>query len=160
MSCIIHDNINTDKPTVGTKNFQSFSLVRKLEGTNLPPNVNEQIRGMKTNVFWFQNERQLLEQFINKIQIIDPDIITAHNLCGGIFETLIARIQFLKINHWSRLGRKKRSELPKIKNDQVSSYSGGLWLPRQVTCGRLMCDTCLSARELIRETNYTLGNLA
>ena len=40
------------------------------------------------------------------------------------------------------------------------SYSGGFWLPRQATCGRLLIDTFLSARELIRETNYDLQHLA
>ena len=29
-----------------------------------------------------------------------------------------------------------------------------------VTCGRLMVDTYVSSKELIRETNYELGNLA
>ena len=34
------------------------------------------------------------------------------------------------------------------------------WVPRQVSCGRLLVDTFLNAKELIRETNYDLGHLA
>ena len=33
-------------------------------------------------------------------------------------------------------------------------------MPRQVSCGRLLVDTFLNAKELIRETNYDLGHLA
>jgi len=34
--------------------------------------------------------------------------MVSHNLCGGMFEILLARLGFLKINHWSRIGRFKR----------------------------------------------------
>jgi hypothetical protein len=41
------------------------------------------------------------------------------------------------------------------KNDgSISS-----WVPRQVSCGRLLVDTFLNAKELIRETNYDLKYL-
>ena len=63
----------------------------------------------------------------------------------------------LRINHWSRIGRMKRSNMPTRKAD---SYGISSWLPRQVSCGRLLVDTFLNSKELIRETNYDLGNLA
>jgi hypothetical protein len=34
------------------------------------------------------------------------------------------------------------------------------WIPRVVSCGRLLVDTFLNSKELIRETNYDLGYLA
>ena len=34
------------------------------------------------------------------------------------------------------------------------------WIPRAVTCGRLLIDTYLNAKELVRETTYDLGYLA
>lgn len=34
----------------------------------------------------------MLEAFINKVFIIDPDLLIAHNLCAGIIELILARI--------------------------------------------------------------------
>lgn len=90
---------------------------------------------------------------------VDPDLLIAHNLCGGVFDLLLSRIQYLKINHWSRIGRLKKQSIPSKKFDQAG-YGGSHWIPRQVTCGRLLVDTFLTAKELIRETNYDLTHLA
>mmetsp|Transcript_24497 Transcript_24497/g.32830 ORF Transcript_24497/g.32830 Transcript_24497/m.32830 type:complete len:119 (+) Transcript_24497:1032-1388(+) len=98
----------------------------------------------------------MLETFISKLHLIDPDLLVSHNLCGSVIEVLLARISYLRINHWSRLGRMKRASMPQRKFD--SGFSS--WLPRQVSCGRLLVDTFLNAKELIRETNYDLGHLA
>ena len=103
----------------------------------------------------------MIEAFINRMTTVDPDLLIAHNLCGGMFELLLSRIGFLKINHWSRIGRMKKSNIPSKKFDSGSSnYGGSQWIPRQVTCGRLLVDTFLTAKELIRETNYDLTHLA
>jgi DNA polymerase alpha subunit A len=97
----------------------------------------------------------MLEAFINKLHTTDPDLIIAHNLCGSVIEILLNRIGILKINHWSRIGRMKRNTIPQRKNDgSISS-----WVPRQVSCGRLLVDTFLTAKELVRETNYELRYL-
>lgn len=64
----------------------------------------------------------------------------------------------MNIPHWSRIGRLKRSNIPMRK--EAASYTGSQWLPRLVSCGRLMVDTYVSAKELVRETNYDLGYLA
>lgn len=90
--------------------------------------------------------------------MIDPDLLIAHNLCGGLFELLLSRMQYLKISHWSRIGRLKKQTIPTKKFDQ-GGYGGSQWIPRQVTCGRLLVDTFLTAKELIRETNYDLTHL-
>lgn len=88
--------------------------------------------------------------------MVDPDLMVSHNLCGSVIEVLLNRISYLRINHWSRLGRMKRNSMPQRKLD-ASMHS---WVPRQVSCGRLLVDTFLNAKELIRETNYDLGHLA
>jgi DNA polymerase alpha subunit A len=67
----------------------------------------------------------MLEALINKLFIIDPDLLIAHNLCGGIIELLLARIQYLKISHWSRIGRFKRATIPNKKFDQAGGSFGG-----------------------------------
>lgn len=51
----------------------------------------------------------MLEAFIGRVLQVDPDLMVAHNLCGGMFDLLLARIQYLKVNHWSRIGRLKKA---------------------------------------------------
>jgi DNA polymerase alpha subunit A len=97
----------------------------------------------------------LLDNFINKLHVIDPDLLIAHNLCGNVIEVLLNRISMMKINHWSRIGRMKRNTMPQRKNDGSASS----WVPRQVSCGRLLVDTFLCSKELVRETNYDLPHL-
>lgn len=98
----------------------------------------------------------MLEAFIAKLGIIDPDMIIAHNLCGGLFEVLLARVRQNQVQHWSRIGRFKRQQMPRVGN---TGFAGSQWVPRQVSCGRLLVDTFLTAKELVRETKYDLGHL-
>jgi DNA polymerase alpha subunit A len=43
---------------------------------------------------------------------------------------------------------------------KLDSFGANSWIPRIVSCGRLLVDTFLNSKELIRETSYDLGNLA
>ena len=52
----------------------------------------------------------------------------------------------------------KKATFPTRKFDM--SFGGNQWLPRVISCGRLLVDTFLTAKELIRETSYDLGALA
>ena len=65
----------------------------------------------------------------------------------------------LNVPHWSRIGRLKKNSIPTRKTDQ-GGYSGSAWIPRMVSCGRLMVDTFVSSKELVRETQYDLTYLA
>jgi DNA polymerase alpha subunit A len=72
----------------------------------------------------------MIEAFINKVTMIDPDLLIAHNLTGGPFELLLSRIQYLKISHWSRIGRLKKQSMPTKRFDTGGSYGGSQWIPR------------------------------
>ena len=73
----------------------------------------------------------MLEAFIGKILQLDPDFLVSHNLCGGIIEVLLARFGLLKVSHWSRIGRFKKSTIPMAKKIETgSSYGGSHWAPR------------------------------
>jgi len=100
-----------------------------------------------------------MEAFVAKFFQIDPDVMLSHNLCGSVFEVIMSRIHLLKVPHWSRIGRLKKQSFPMRRADQTG-YSGSNWLPRISTCGRLLVDTYVSSKELVRETNYDLSNLA
>ncbi|KAF7803369.1 DNA polymerase alpha catalytic subunit [Senna tora] len=64
------------------------------------------------------------------------------------------------ISTWSKIGRLNRSIVPKLS--RVSSVSGSGVTPRIMSCvaGRLLCDTYLCARDLLKEVSYSLTQLA
>lgn len=53
--------------------------------------MQEKLKKQK-NIQIFQSEREMLEVFINKVFLTDPDMLIAHNLCGSVIEILLARI--------------------------------------------------------------------
>jgi DNA polymerase alpha subunit A len=159
ISCLIHDKVECDRQTTRPENdYKVFSLVRKLENLPYPYQFTDDLKKMKSPVSSFANEKAMLEFFISKVSKLDPDLIVAHGLCEGMFDCLMDRIDKNKVNMWSRIGRFKRNLIPKSNKKDISF--GGFWMPRQATVGRLLCDTFLTSRELIRETNYDLTELS
>ena len=101
-------------------------MLRKLDAKPMPFDFERLLKTRKGSpVHFFQSEKQLIEAFINKVTQIDPDLLVAHNLCGGLFELLLARIQYLRVNHWSRIGRMKKNQIPTKKFDQAGGGYGG-----------------------------------
>jgi len=134
--------------------------MRKLDRKPWPFDMQQKLKQKQdSQVTLFETERQMLEALIARFYQIDADVLLSHNLCGSVFEVLMARIQMFNIPHWSRIGRLKKSSFPARKLDQ-GGYSGSSWIPRMVSCGRLLVDTFVSSKELVRETSYDLGYLA
>ncbi len=78
-------------------------------------------------------ERELLSLFLNKVQLIDPDVVRSglfccivcrqlvlqvvgHNILGFDLDVLLHRIKHHNVPHWSRLGRLRRSQMPKLSS--------------------------------------------
>ena len=158
ISCLVHTNINQDGPTNDQSAIQRFSMIRRHGGKPWPYDLQQRLRqsGQANTLNLFGTEKQLLEALIARMYRIDADVLVAHGLCGSVMEILLSRIQHLKVPHWSRIGRFKRNHVPQRPQ---GGYSGS-WLPRTATVGRLLVDTFLSAKELVRETNYDLTYLA
>jgi DNA polymerase alpha subunit A len=57
------------------------------------------------------------------------------------------------------VGRLRRSTFPSTFNSN-SNTSGREQFGANLTAGRLICDTYLSAKEFIRETTYSLTHLS
>ncbi|CAB1340897.1 unnamed protein product, partial [Coregonus sp. 'balchen'] len=76
-----------------------------------------------------------------------------HDIFGFDLEVLLQRITVCKVPHWSKIGRLKRSNMPKLGG------RGG-FAEKSATCGRLVCDVEISAKELIRCKSYHLTELA
>jgi len=68
-------------------------LLRKLDQQPLPVDLSQKLRLKKdTKIQVFQSEKPMLETFISKLHMIDPDLLVAHNLCGNVIEVLLSRI--------------------------------------------------------------------
>lgn len=104
----------------------------------------------KTEVINCDKERNLLEEFLNRLSKFDPDLIVGYD-CGFQFDVLMHRVFSLRIQNWSRIGRLKRS-LPSIFKGRV--------LLNQALSGRLICDIQNSAKELnLKVRSYDLQSL-
>lgn len=77
-------------------------------------------------------------------------MIVGHNIWGYELELLLSRCHDLKVATWSKVGRCRRTEAVKTN----------AWGLASAVAGRLVCDTYLSAKELLRETTYSLTSLA
>jgi DNA polymerase alpha subunit A len=79
---------------------------------------------------------------------------------GFDLDVLLHRMQACTIPTWSKLGRLRLEKMPRL---QKGPGGGGesTWAERQVTGGRLLCDTYITAREFLRsQKNYKLSTLA
>uniref|UniRef100_A0A3Q2FW74 DNA polymerase n=1 Tax=Cyprinodon variegatus TaxID=28743 RepID=A0A3Q2FW74_CYPVA len=99
------------------------------------------------------SERTLLGFFLAKMHKIDPDVLVGHDIFGFDLEVLLQRIHACKVPHWSKIGRLRRANMPKLGGR-------GAFAEKSATCGRLVCDVEISAKELIRCKSYHLTELA
>ena len=61
---------------------------------------------------------------------------------------------------WSRIGRLKRAAFPALGGGGHTFGGGAGTGMMSAIAGRLLCDTYLGARELLREVDYTMATLA
>jgi len=47
-----------------------------------------------------------------------------------------------------------------MRKQDSNNFGSNQWISRAVSCGRLLVDTFMTSKELIRETNYDLTHLA
>ena len=108
ISCMMNDKVECDKQTKHPeKSNMAFSLVRKMEKLPYPYKFEEIIKKKIVPTSSFDREKLLLESFMTRVSKYDPDMLVAHGLCEGLFETLIDRIDKNRVSQWSRLGRFK-----------------------------------------------------
>jgi DNA polymerase alpha subunit A len=102
------------------------------------------------------NERAMLSRLLAQIGQWDPDVLVGHNAWGYDMEVLLNRCVELGIKTaWSKLGRRRRTGVLTKGSTKNKDYAIA-----DAVAGRLLCDTYLSSKELLRETNYSLTNLA
>lgn len=76
-------------------------MIRKIPEFGFPYDFDKEIKAKNQAVEVLQNEKLLLDMFITKIKLVDPDFIVCHGLTTGMFEILLSRINFHKVTHWS-----------------------------------------------------------
>uniref|UniRef100_A0A803TRE8 DNA polymerase n=1 Tax=Anolis carolinensis TaxID=28377 RepID=A0A803TRE8_ANOCA len=152
ITALVHHKFCLDKaPPVPP--FQThFCVISKPNDCIFPYDFKETARHKKAKIEIATTERTLLGFFLAKIHKIDPDVIVGHNIYGFDLELLLQRINFGKVPHWSKIGRLRRSNMPKL-----GGRSG--FAEKSATCGRMVCDVEISAKELIRCKSYHLTDL-
>eukprot|EP01117_Protostelium_nocturnum_P013402 TRINITY_DN4996_c0_g1_i2.p1 TRINITY_DN4996_c0_g1~~TRINITY_DN4996_c0_g1_i2.p1 ORF type:complete len:1200 (-),score=325.24 TRINITY_DN4996_c0_g1_i2:2633-6232(-) len=161
ISGVVHKQVSVDGSTQLEKGKQSiFTMIRKVEGLVLPVDLEKNLKNARNkHVTLFQNERTLLAELNEKLIQIDPDMIIGHNFIGFDLDVLLHRMEATKNPHWSRLGRLRRTHMPKLQSG-LGGMGESTWEEKTVTSGRLICDTYLVSKDLVREKNYRLSELA
>ncbi|KAF2295265.1 hypothetical protein GH714_032367 [Hevea brasiliensis] len=135
-----------------------FTVVRKLEGGIFPMGFSKEVteRNIKagSNVLGIESsERALLNRLMIALNKLDSDVLVGHNISGFDLDVLLHRAQACRVpsSMWSKIGRLKRSVMPKLTKGNAMFGSGAS--PGIMSCiaGRLLCDTYLSSRDLLKE---------
>ena len=158
-SALTHRGVRTDAQTEDVNALDHFTVVRPAVRGGMPLDLRAVSRGNKRwdgHLEITSNERSLLSFLVARVHRIDPDVIVGHNIYGFDLDVLLHRMKTNKVSQWSKLGRLRLSHMPKSVdgNNGITHFLG------QLARGRLVCDTYLAARELIRETSYRLRELA
>ncbi|XP_063224036.1 DNA polymerase alpha catalytic subunit isoform X2 [Bacillus rossius redtenbacheri] len=149
IGCLVHHQFPVDRAPPQPPFQQHFCAFTRPSDQPWPYDVRAATAGFKaTRLERSDSERGLLGFFLAKLFKVDPDLIVGHDVCGYGLDVLVHRLLANKIPQWSRLGRLRRGN-PAVKHQ----------VERNSTCGRLLCDVKISAKELIRARSYDLGTL-
>ncbi|XP_061211120.1 DNA polymerase alpha catalytic subunit isoform X4 [Neopsephotus bourkii] len=152
LASLVHQKFPLDKAPPQPPFQTHFCVVSKPNDCIFPYDFKEVIKRKNAKIEIAATERTLLGFFLAKIHKIDPDVVVGHNIYGFDLEVLLQRINVCKVPHWSKIGRLRRSNMPKLGG------RGG-FAERNAACGRMICDVEISAKELIRCKSYHLPEL-
>uniref|UniRef100_A0A3Q3G7W1 DNA polymerase n=1 Tax=Kryptolebias marmoratus TaxID=37003 RepID=A0A3Q3G7W1_KRYMA len=153
LAALVHHQFHMDKAPPQPPYQTHFCVISKPADCIFPYDFKEAVRKKNGKVEIAGTERSLLGFFLAKMHKIDPDVLVGHDIFGFDLEVLLQRINVCKVPHWSKIGRLKRSNMPKLGGR-------GAFAEKSATCGRLVCDVEISAKELIRCKSYHLTELA
>jgi len=155
---MFHKGVSIEGETANKNEIVHQTYVRQLTGQSWPFDMRtaNKKKIADKHLQLLNNENALLGVFCSQVQKLDPDVILGHDLHGFQIEVLLHRMNAHRIPHWSKLGRLKKNNMPNL-NTKSSSFA---LVDSGAVCGRVMCDTMTSAKELIRENEYSLAGLA
>ncbi|KAI0272419.1 hypothetical protein BC834DRAFT_921889 [Gloeopeniophorella convolvens] len=147
----IWSNIQLDDPTPPEAlPCTVHTFVRPLG--RFPPGFEAKIKSnMKGVISPMNNERMLLNSFLVTLHKADPDIFVGHDFLGSSLDILLHRMRELKADHWSRIGRFRRSKWPGIGRQGTNL---------RFLNGRLLCDLASDgAKSMISSTTWSLTEM-
>ena len=152
--------------------LSAFTIVRKLDGRPFPPGFDAAVSRASTGALagagggpalaGLPTEKALLGAALARLKQVDADVLVGHNAAAFDLDVLLHRSLALKVPHWSRLGRLKRTKPPRGGGGAGGAPGGGgaSFALMSAMAGRLLCDTYLQARDTVKEVDYTLGTMA
>ncbi|XP_041670511.1 DNA polymerase alpha catalytic subunit [Cheilinus undulatus] len=152
LAALVHYNFHMDKAPPQPPYQTHFCVVSRPVDCIFPYDFKEAVRKKNGKVEIASTERTLLGFFLAKMHKIDPDVLVGHDIFGFDLEVILQRINVCKVPHWSKIGRLRRANMPKLGGR-------GSFAEKSATCGRLVCDVEISAKELIRCKSYHLTEL-
>lgn len=152
LAALIHYRFHMDKAPPQPPYQTHFCVISRPADCIFPYDFSEAVRKKNGKVEIASTERTLLGFFLAKMHKIDPDVLVGHDIFGFDLEVLLQRINVCKVPHWSKIGRLRRSNMPKLGGRSA-------FAEKNATCGRLVCDVEISAKELIRCKSYHLTEL-
>ncbi|KAF8507515.1 hypothetical protein BU17DRAFT_78091 [Hysterangium stoloniferum] len=120
---------------------------------NIFPNGFEEKARMNklSKIMPMKNERMLLNQLLVTLHKTDPDVIVGHEFLGVSLDVLLHRMRELKPEHWSRIGRFRRSRWPTVGKQGTNM---------KFLNGRLLCDLASDgAKGMITSTTWSLTEM-
>ncbi|XP_041824817.1 DNA polymerase alpha catalytic subunit [Melanotaenia boesemani] len=153
LAALVHYRFHMDKAPPQPPYQNHFCVISKPVDCIFPYDFKEAVRKKNGKVEIAATERTLLGFFLAKMHKIDPDVLVGHDIFGFDLEVLLQRINVCKVPHWSKIGRLRRVNMPKLGGRSA-------FAEKNATCGRLVCDVEISAKELIRCRSYHLTELA
>ncbi|XP_057544544.1 DNA polymerase alpha catalytic subunit isoform X1 [Amaranthus tricolor] len=171
-SIISCNKVKIDTPMLGSEwkrpgVLNHFTVVRKLDGGIYPVGFTKEaaernLKAGNTVLTYASSERALLLLLMAELHKSDSDVLVGHNISGFDLDILLHRVQACRVSSsvWSKIGRLKRATMPKLTKG--SSVFGSGASPGIMSCiaGRLLCDTYLCSRDLLKEVSYSLTQLA
>ncbi|XP_058497932.1 DNA polymerase alpha catalytic subunit [Solea solea] len=152
LAALVHYQFHMDKAPPQPPYQTHFCVVSKPADCIFPYDFRDAVKKKNGKVEIAATERTLLGFFLAKMHKIDPDVLVGHDIFGFDLEVILQRINVCKVPHWSKMGRLRRANMPKLGGR-------GSFAEKSATCGRLVCDVEISAKELIRCKSYHLTEL-
>nr|VDD25910.1 unnamed protein product [Brassica oleracea] len=176
-SLLCFHNAKIDVPMAGPERkrcgiLSHFTVVRNPEGTGYPIGWKKEVSDRNSKkgccVLSFENsERALLNRLFVELNKLDSDVLVGHNISRFDLDVLLQRAQAKQLislifllgckvlsSMWSKIGRLKRSFMPKLKGNNKSGLMSCI-------AGRLLCDTDLCSQDLLKQqVSYSLTDLS
>uniref|UniRef100_A0A8C5BX58 DNA polymerase n=1 Tax=Gadus morhua TaxID=8049 RepID=A0A8C5BX58_GADMO len=148
LAALVHHRFHLDKAPPQPPYQTHFCVVSKPVDCIFPYDFKEAVR--KKPLLYSALTAQCTLLFICYVLW---SVLQGHDIFGFDLEVLLQRINYCKVPHWSKIGRLRRANMPKLGGR-------GSYAEKSATCGRLVCDVEISAKELIRCKSYHLTELA